>query len=146
MKFVICTVLVSFSCIVAHAVAQPRLISDHVLQLLYSDIIHLESESFRVMVTLDALQEELDQGMNHDRTEQLFSELIRLYKYDLELSQLHKEYTDELQALISPENYLNRPVSPQHFRDTAIVPINVFNRIPEDAIPLPNVKPIRIQR
>lgn len=98
------------------------------------------------MVTLDALQEELDQGMNHDRAEQLFSELIRLYKYDLELSQLHKEYTDELQALISPENYLNRPVSPQHFRDTAIVPINVFNRIPEDAIPLPNVKPIRIQR
>ena len=144
MKFS-CAALVCFSCIVAYAVAQPGLIDDQDLQLLYSDIMQIESESLRVMITLDALQEELYSELNHDYMKQLFSELIRLYQYDSELNQLHKEFTDELQALISPKNYLDRLLVPEDFKDTAIIPVDVLNRIPEDAIPLPNMKPIRIQ-
>lgn len=145
MKFILRIALISFSCIAAHAVTQPRLITDHELQLLYSDIMLIESESLRVMVTLDALQEELDQGPNHEYLEQLFSELIRLYQYDSELNQLHKEFTDVLQALTGSENYPNGLFPPEHLKDTTIVPLDVLNRIPEDTIPLPNIKPIRIQ-
>lgn len=145
MKFAICTALVSFCCMVGHAIAQPRPISDHDLQLIYSAIKHIESESLRVMVTLDALQEELDQDLSHDYMDFLFAELIRLYKYDLALNQLHQEFTEELQALLSPDNYPNDLTAPVHFKDTAIIPIELLNRIPEDTIPLPGVKPIRIK-
>ena len=145
MNFVKCTAIAFFSCIVAHAVAQPRLISDYDLQLLYSEIVQIESESLRVMVTLDALQAELDLDLDHDYRVHLFSELIRLYQYDAQLNQFHKEFTDEFRALISPENYSNRLSAPEHSEDTAIIPAHVFGRIPEDAIPLPNTKPIRIQ-
>lgn len=146
MKITVCTALVSFCCIVTHAITQPRLITDHDLQILYSDIMQIESESLRVTVTLDALQEELDQDHNHVYIEQLFSELIRLYQYDSALNQLHKEFTDELQALISPEDYSNGLLAPEQFKDTATIPVEILDRIPEDAIPLPNIKPIKIRQ
>ena len=144
MNLVKCTAITFFSCIVAHAVAQP-MVSDHDLQLLYSEIVQIESESLRVMVTLDALQEELDQDLDHDYRVHLFSEMIRFYQYDTQLSQFHKEFTDELQALINPENHPNRLSAPEHSKDTAIIPVHILSRIPEDAIPLPNSKPIRLK-
>ena len=127
------------------AVTQPSLITDQELQILYSDIMQIESESLRVTVTLDALQAELDQDHNPIYIEQLFSELIRLYKYDSALSQLHKEFTDELQALISPEDYSSGLLAPEQFKDTVTIPKDLLDRIPEDAIPLPNIKPIKIR-
>ena len=145
MRFTICSALVSLSCMAPQAVTQPSLITDQDLQILYSDIMQIESESLRVTVTLDALQAELDQDHNPIYIEQLFSELIRLYKYDSALSQLHKEFTDELQALISPEDYSSGLLAPEQFKDTITIPIEILDRIPEDAIPLPNIKPIKIR-
>jgi hypothetical protein len=130
---------------VTHAVTQPRLITDYDLQLLYSDIMQIESESLRVTVTLDALQEELDQDHNDFSKEQLFSELIRLYKYDSALNQLHKEFTDELQSLLNPEAYSSGLLAPEQFKDTVTIPKDFLDRIPEDAIPLPSIKPIKIK-
>lgn len=119
---------------------------DGELLSLYRELKLVESESLRVAVTIDALEEELHEYQNPENIEQLHSQLGNLYMYDVELAS-HYIHLDEVWS------YLQNPdrksaltkFSADQSKPIPKIHKGVYARLPEDAIPITDFSPITIE-
>ena len=72
---------------------------DHDLQILYSELKYIESESLRVVITINFLEERLLEIPLPEDPEDLFMTLGSLYRYYLKLGEYQKELNDQWNQL-----------------------------------------------
>lgn len=144
-KFIFAAIaILSSSKLVAISPSSP-LTHDGELLFLHREIRLVESESLRVAVTIDALQEELQENYSREYIEQLHSVLGNLYKYDVQLDSHYRDLKEEWASLQYPEG---EPAMTK-LNDYQIRPIPIINRsiyeaLHEDAMPITGFSPINI--
>ena len=145
-KFIFAAVaILSSSNLVAISPSTP-LTHDGELLLLHRELRLVESESHRVAITVDALQEELQENSSRDYIEQLHSQLGHLYKYDVQRASLYIDLSEVWSYLQNPD----RKSAPTKFRGDQSKPIpkihiRVYEGLPEDAIPISDIPPSNIE-
>jgi hypothetical protein len=120
-------------------------IESHYLQVLYSELKTIESESLRVVVTIEALEYRLREPPFPEDPEDLFLRLGSLYRDYAELDAYRRELNDQWNQITGTDDG-----SPVTFTSDQFKPIPTLSnsfpaRLPENAIPLSDFVPVPVK-
>ena len=77
---------------------------DHQLQVLYSELKYIESESLRVEFTIEVLEERLFETPLPEDPRELFEQLTSLYRYYTDLDAYQRELNDQWNQLLGKDD------------------------------------------
>ena len=144
MKPVVLVAVVLFSQLLFAAGHSP-ITKDHELQVLYSELKYIESESLRVEVTIEILEDRLHETPALENPEDLFLQLESLYKYYAILDEYQRELNDQWNQLSGTDTGASVALTPEQFRPIPIISSKHLAGHPEDTIPYPTYLPILIK-
>ena len=118
---------------------------DHNLQVLYSELKYIESESFRVVVTIEILEERFFEPPLPEDPEELFLQLESLYKYYAELDAYQRELQDQWNRLLDADDGAPVTFNPDQFKKIPIISNQYLSGLPETVTPLSESFPIPVR-
>ena len=110
---------------------------DHNLQVLYSELKFIESESFRVEFTIEILEERLHESPLHEDPEDLFLQLASLYRYYTNLDAYQKELNDQWNQLQGKDDGASIAFTHDQLKPIPMISKKYLDELPEGATPFP---------
>ena len=144
MKPVVLVAVVLFSPFLLAAGHSPEA-NDHHLQVLYSELKTVESESFRVEVTIEILEDRLHEVPDLENPEDLYLELESLYKYYFTLDEYQRELNDQLNQLSGTGLGASVALTPEQFKPIPIISNTYLPAPAVDTLPFPTYLPIPVR-
>ena len=121
------------------AAPQSPVTKDHDLQVLYSDLKFIESESLRVVFTIEALEESLFETPLPEDPQDLFLQLTSLYRYYTKLDAYQKELNEQWNQLLGTDKGTSVAFTPDQLKPISIISKKYLDGLPEGAIPLSGI-------
>ena len=118
---------------------------DHNLQVLYSELKFVESESLRVVITIEVLEERAFEPPLPEDPEDLFLQLELLYKYYAELDAYQRELKSQWNQLLEADEGAPVTFTSDQFKPIPIISNRYLSGLPENATPLSGYLPIPVR-
>ena len=118
---------------------------DHHLQVLYSELKFVESESLRVEITIEVLEERFFEAPLPEEPEDLFLQLESLYRYYAELDAYRRELKDQWNQLLGADDGAPASFNPDQFKTIPIISNRYLSGLPENVTPLSGSLPIPVR-
>ena len=134
MKPVVLFAVLLFSQFIGAAPHSP-IAKDHDLQVLYSELKFIESESLRVEFTIEALEERLFETPFPEDPEDLFRQLESLYRYYTRLEAYQRELNYLWNQLLGTDDDASVAFTDDQLKPIPITPKKYLDGLPEGAIP-----------
>ena len=135
MKPVVLVAVLLFSQLVCATPGSPGT-KDHELQVLYSELKFVESESLRVEFTIEVLEERLYESPLPQDPEDLFLQLASLYRYYTKLDTYQIELNDQWKQLLGTDDGASVAFTPDQLKPIPLISKEYIDGLPKGAIPL----------
>jgi hypothetical protein len=112
------------------------LTKDRELQVLYSELKFVESESLRVVFTIETLEERLHQPLLLQDPEDLFLQLGSLYRYYAKLDAYQRELNEIWNQLLGTDDGASVAFTSDQLKPIRIISNKYLDGLPKDAIPI----------
>ncbi len=109
---------------------------DREFQVLYSELKFVESESFRVVFTIEALEERLHEPLLPQDPEDLFLQLGSLYRYYAKLDAYQRELNEIWNQLLATDSGASVAFTSDQLEPIRIISNKYLDGLPKDAIPV----------
>ncbi len=128
-------------------VATPRSpdAEDHQLQVVYSELKFIESESLRVEFTIEVLEERLFETPLPEDPQELFLQLTVLYKYYTDLDAYRRELNDHWNQLLGKDDGASISFTRDQLKPIPMISKRYLDGLPEDAIPVSDLRRITVK-
>ncbi len=120
----------------AFATPGSSITKEHYLQVLYSELKFVESETFRVEFTIETLEDRLHEGPIPEQPEDLFLQLESLYRYSTRLDAYHRELNEVWNQLLGADDGASVAFTHDQLKPITIISKGYMDGVPEDAIPV----------
>jgi len=109
---------------------------DHQLQVLYSELKFIESESLRVEITIEVLEERLYEIPLPEDPQELFLQLASLYGYYTHLDAYRRELNDQWNQLLGKDDGASISFTHDQLKPITMISKRYLDGLPEGAIPI----------
>lgn len=109
---------------------------DHQLQVLYSELKFVESESLRVEFTIEALEERLFETPLPEDPQELFLQLTSLYRYYTDLDAYQRGLNDQWNQLLGKDDGAPIAFTHDQLKPIPMISKRYLDGLPEGAIPI----------
>ena len=109
---------------------------DYQLQVLYSELKFIESESFRVEFTIEVLEERLFEPPLPEDPQELFLQLASLYKYYTDLDAYRRELNDQWNQLLGKDDGASIAFTHDQLKPIPMISKRYLEGLPEGALPV----------
>ena len=109
---------------------------DHQLQVLYSELKFIESESLRVEFTIEVLEERLFETPLPEDPQELFLQLTALYRYYTDLDAYQRELNDLWNQLLGKDDGASIAFTHDQLKPIPMISKRYLDGLPEGAIPV----------
>jgi len=120
-------------------------IGDHDLQVLYGELKAVESESLRVAITIEILEERLFDAALPENPEDLFQQLESLYKHYAKLEADLGELIDQWNQMVTTVDAASVMFTPDQLKPIPIISRKYLAGLPEESIPLSGFLPALVE-